>query len=293
VLEGIQLGAVILPEYPWAQARAIWQRAEDLGFDDAWTYDHLAWRSLADSTWFGALPTLVAAAATTRTIRLGALVTSPNFRHPVPLAKEVMTLDDISSGRFTLGIGAGGTGWDATVLGHAPWSSRERAERFDEFVEVLDLLLRERTTSYEGRFYSALEARNNPGCVQQPRVPFAIAATGPRGMRCAVRFGDVWVTTGRRRGEVSVRPTAGAAIVREQLDRLDATCAELGRDPRSLRRLVVTGPELDGGLASPDAFRETVGRYAEAGVTDLVVHWPRPSDPYRGDPTTFEQIFSA
>src|ERR1700710_2211504 len=113
----MRFGVVILPEYPWREARDIWSRAEAMGFDHAWTYDHLAWRSLRDAPWFGAIPTLTAAAGATEHIRLGPLVASPNFRHPVPFAKELITLDDISDGRLTLGIGSGGEGWDATGLG--------------------------------------------------------------------------------------------------------------------------------------------------------------------------------
>ena len=122
----LRLGVVILPEHRWPIARAIWRRAEALGFDHAWTYDHLAWRSLRDAPWFGAIPTLTAVAAATMRIRLGTLVASINFRHPVPFARELLTLDDVSGGRFTLGIGAGGTGWDATILGKPEWSPRER-----------------------------------------------------------------------------------------------------------------------------------------------------------------------
>src|SRR5881227_993731 len=134
LVTAVRLGVVILPELRWPAARSLWRRAEELGFAHAWTYDHLAWRSLRDSAWFGAVPTLTAAAMATERIRLGTLVASPNFRHPVPLAKELMTLDDISGGRLTLGIGAGGEGWDATMLGHPAWSRPERADRFAEFV---------------------------------------------------------------------------------------------------------------------------------------------------------------
>lgn len=65
-----------------------------------------------------------------------------------------------------------------------------------------------------------------------------------------------------------------------------------GRDPASLRCLVLSGPRLDGGLASVEAFRETTGRYAEVDVTDFVVYWPRPDEPYAADLATFERIFS-
>lgn len=193
----LRLSTVILPYRRWHEGgRSTWTRAEQLGFHTAYTYDHLSWRSFRDGPWFGAVPTLTAAASVTERLRLGTLVTSPNFRHPVTLAKELISLDDISGGRITLGIGAGGTGFDATALGQEPWTPRERADRFGEFLPLLDRLLTEDAVSYEGDFYSAHEARNIPGCVQRPRLPFAVAATGPRGLALAARHGQAWVTTG-------------------------------------------------------------------------------------------------
>src|SRR5829696_1372838 len=192
----VRVGVVILPEAGWAESRNRWVRAEQLGFDHAWTYDHLTWTTFRDAPWFGALPTLTAAAEVTERIRLGPLVASPNFRHPVPFAKELVTLDDISRGRLTLGIGGGGTGWDATVLGEEPWSPRERADRFEEFLTLTDLLLRQPATTSAGRFYRAEEARTYPGCVQQPRIPFFVAGVGPRALRLAARHGQAWVTAG-------------------------------------------------------------------------------------------------
>jgi alkanesulfonate monooxygenase SsuD/methylene tetrahydromethanopterin reductase-like flavin-dependent oxidoreductase (luciferase family) len=287
----LRVGVVILPEHRWPAAGALWQRAEALGFDHAWTYDHLAWRTLRDSPWFGAIPTLTAAAMVTNTIRLGPLVASPNFRHPVPFAREVLTLDDISNGRLTLGIGAGGVGWDAEILGNEPWSTRERADRFAEFIALLDRLLREPATTADGTYYEAYEARSIPGCVQQPRVPFAVAGIGPRGMRLAAQHGSTWVTTGDRDSE-NLDAEAGARVVAEQMRRLDDICREGGREPATLDRLVLLGGELDPGLDSPDAFAATKAAYAAVGITDLVVPWPRSSEPYAGDVATFEKIFS-
>src|ERR1700686_5260063 len=195
MVRGMRLGVLLLPEFPWSAARSLWERVEELGFDHAWTYDHLAWRSLRDATWFGAVPVLAAAAVVTERIRLGTLVASPNFRHPVPFARELVTLDDLSNGRLTLGIGAGADGRDAVMLGQDPWSRAERADRFSEFLDLLDRLLRERETTYEGEFYSALGARTYPGCVQKPRIPFAVAATGRRGMQLAATYGYTWGTT--------------------------------------------------------------------------------------------------
>src|SRR6266487_3912038 len=160
----LRVGVLILPEHPWRESSTCWQRAEQLGLAHAWSYDHLTWRGHRGLPWFSAIPTLTAAALATDRIRLGTLVASPNFRHPLTLAKEIVTLDDISGGRLTLGIGRGSAGWDATMTGADAPSPRESSERFSEFVELTDLLLRESETTYLRNFYSAREARAYPGC---------------------------------------------------------------------------------------------------------------------------------
>jgi alkanesulfonate monooxygenase SsuD/methylene tetrahydromethanopterin reductase-like flavin-dependent oxidoreductase (luciferase family) len=287
----VRLGVVILPEHHLPVLAKRWSRAEELGFEHAWTYDHIAWRDLRDSTWFAAVPTLAAAAMLTSRIRLGTLVASPNFRHPVPFARELLTLDDVAGGRLTVGIGAGGQGWDATVLGQVPWSLPERLERFAEFVDLLDRLLTNRVVSFEGRFWSAREARTHPGCVQQPRVPFAIAATGPESMRVAARYASTWVTNGDRAHEgPPLPPDQGAAVVARQLRLFEHACEAEGRDPATVDKLVLTGPRLDGGLQSVATFRTVVDAYAAVGITDLVVHWPRHEPPYAGNESILDQI---
>jgi alkanesulfonate monooxygenase SsuD/methylene tetrahydromethanopterin reductase-like flavin-dependent oxidoreductase (luciferase family) len=286
----MRAGIVILPVDRWSRAAASWRWAEDVGFDSAWTYDHLSWRDFRDKPWFGAVTTLTAAAAVTERIRLGTMVTSPNFRHPVTLAKDAMGIDDVSGGRFTLGIGAGGTGFDATALGQRQWSARERADRFAEFVELTDRLLTDSATTYEGRFYSADEARMVPGCVQTPRVPFAIAATGPRGLALAARHGQAWVTFGdaKRAGELT--PDECLTAVSNQIARLTDACAEAGRDVKDLDRVLLTGSTVERPLESVDAFVDFAGRYAEAGITDLILHQPIPNSRFATDQAVFEQI---
>jgi alkanesulfonate monooxygenase SsuD/methylene tetrahydromethanopterin reductase-like flavin-dependent oxidoreductase (luciferase family) len=222
---------------------------------------------------------------------LGTLVASPEVRHPVPFARELVTLDEIAGGRFTLGVGAGSGGWDAAVLGQPPWSPDERADRFAEFVDLLDRLLRQPVTTFRGRFWSADEARTTPGCVQQPRIPFGIAATRPRSLRVAAKYGSLWVSSGpRTHGGPPLPAAEGATAIARQLARLEDACAAEGRDPATLDRLVLTGPRLDGGLRSLEAFREVRDAYTALGVTDLVVHWPRESPPYEGDEAILETI---
>ena len=289
----LRVGVLILPDRPWREARATWVRAEELGFTHTWTYDHLTWRSHRNLPWFGAVPTLAAAAAVTTRMRLGPLVASANFRHPVAFAKELVSLDDISNGRMTVGLGAGATGWDASMLGQQAWGVTERTEQFEEFVSLLDQLLRSPETDVRGRFYDAVEARTYPGCVQRPRMPFAVAATKSRGMRIAATHAQMWVTTGNRTQPDRLDARAGVKEIRDQMALLATACADVGRDPTEIDKAVLTGPTLDGGLESELCFAETAGLYHDAGVTDLIVHWPRSSEPYRADLATFERIFGS
>ncbi len=289
----LRLSTVILPYRRWNEgSREAWQRAEQLGFHTAYTYDHLSWRTFRDGPWFGAVPTLTAAAAVTDRMRLGTLVTSPNFRHPVTLAKDLISLDDVSDGRVTLGIGAGGTGFDATALGQEPWTPRERADRFGEFVPLLDRLLTEDSVSYKGDFYSAHEARNIPGCVQRPRLPFAVAATGPRGLRLAARYGQAWVTTGDPKLFENGTSEQSVHAIRGQVEKLGDACAAIGRDAAGIDKILLTGFTPDRGrpLESLGAFVDFAGRHQELGFTDIVIHWPIPDSDFAADEKIFEQI---
>ncbi|MEN8649884.1 LLM class flavin-dependent oxidoreductase [Streptomyces sp. 21So2-11] len=289
----MRLSTVILPIYRWSDGgRDAWQRAEQLGFHTAYTYDHLSWRTFREGPWFGAVPTLTAAAAATSRMRLGTLVTSPNFRHPVTLAKDLITLDDVSGGRVTLGIGAGGNGFDATALGQEPWTPRERADRFGEFVPLLDRLLSEPAVTHEGTHYSAVEARNIPGCVQRPRLPFAVAATGPRGLKLAARHGQAWVTTGDPKLFESGTPAQSLEALSGQIAKLGAACAEIDRDVNEIDKVLLTGftPERRGPLESLDAFVDFAGKHFALGFTEIVLHAPIPDSDFAADEKVFEKI---
>ncbi|HEV7849207.1 MAG TPA: LLM class flavin-dependent oxidoreductase [Mycetocola sp.] len=287
----MRCGITILPQDPWPEARRKWTAAEEYGFDTAWTYDHLSWRTLADEPWHATVPTLTAAAIATNTIRLGAIVASPNFRHPVPFAKEIATLDDISGGRFRLGIGAGGTGFDAFVLGVPELSPRERHERFSEFVSGLDLLLRHELpdsggVSFDGDWFTASKARMVGIPAQHPRVPFVVAANGPKGMRVAAEYGQGWVTTGRDGAVGEEWWTSVGDLTR----RFEEAALSVGADPLGVDRYLMIDAGGSYALESVGRFEDTVGRAADLGFTDVITHWPRTEGIYAGSERVLDEV---
>ncbi|MDT9701135.1 LLM class flavin-dependent oxidoreductase [Streptomyces sp. P17] len=285
----MQVGARILPSEHWKSAQRAWRLADQMGFDHAWTYDHVAWRERVGNTWYAAMPTLAAAAGITERIHLGTLVSSPNFRHPVPFAKEIVTLDDLSEGRFILGLGAGSSGVDARVMGKEPWSAAERSARFQEFVELTDKLLRTENTDHSGRYYGAKGACIDPDGRTRTRVPIAVAATGPRGMRTAARHADIWVTNGHSPKPGLIAPSATPDLVREQISQLSRICENENRDPLTIRRLVHLTQDRSI-LESVEVFVDLATQYREAGATDLVVPFPHETSSAHGDLKVLEQI---
>jgi alkanesulfonate monooxygenase SsuD/methylene tetrahydromethanopterin reductase-like flavin-dependent oxidoreductase (luciferase family) len=282
----MRFGLTILTDLPWAEARPRWQAAEELGFDHAWTYDHLVWGGLPEAPWTTATPVLGAAAQVTSRIGLGTLVVSPNFRHPYLLLRDAQALDDLSDGRFLLGVGTGGN-LDSSILGVADLSVRERVDRFQEFVETLVALRDGDHVTRDGRWFSVADARTLPPL---RRTPLLVAANGPRSLRFAARTGDAWVTTGPsvESDEEWWRGLAAAATT------YDEALATAGRGPTPRYLLTDAAPQLGGGgrfaLSSRGYFEEVAGRAAELGFTDLVTHWPRPDQPYAGDVSVLEEV---
>lgn len=282
----MRVGIVILPEHPWATAAGLWRRAEELGFDHAWTYDHIVWSGLQDAPWYGTTPTLAAAATVTDRIQLGTFVSSPNYRHPVPFMRDILALDDISGGRFLLGVGSGGN-LDSTICGQEALTPREKVDRLEEFAALLHDLLTTDHVSRRGRWFGADDVRTLPGCVQRPRVPFLIAANGPRAMAVAARHGQGWVTTGPKADSLQ----AWWDGVRDLSLRLDEVLAAQGRrrgDGFDTYLSLDASPEFS--LQSVGFFEESAGRAAELGFSDIVTHWPRPEGPYAGRLAVLEAV---
>ena len=285
----MRIGLVILPSDRWKDARRQWEWADDVGFSTAWTYDHIRWGGMPDGPWLAAVPVLAAAAAVTTRIRLGTLVASPNFRHPVVLARDVMALDDVSSGRFDLGVGPGSGGPDAEALGQEPWTSVERMDRYREFLQFLRQVLDgapSQSTTIAGQYYDAHEAPSTPGTIQQP-LPLTVAAGGPKGLRLAATYGQQWVTIGLSSGRGKSHELARA--VEQQCRQLDDVCAAVRRDPATLRRVVLWTP-ADPVITSIDQFDEISAPYEAMGIDQLVLHHPDQTGPYSGSVAVFEEI---
>jgi alkanesulfonate monooxygenase SsuD/methylene tetrahydromethanopterin reductase-like flavin-dependent oxidoreductase (luciferase family) len=136
-----------------------------------------------------------------------------------------------------------------------------------------------------------------PGCVQRPRVPFVMAANGPKAMRLAARYGQAWVTFGPSLPDdavVDASPAAAQALwwqgLEEMVQRFGVEAGAAGRDPATIERHL----SLDGApvfsLSSWDVLQEGVERAAALGFTDVVVHWPRAEGVYAGSETVLERM---
>jgi alkanesulfonate monooxygenase SsuD/methylene tetrahydromethanopterin reductase-like flavin-dependent oxidoreductase (luciferase family) len=281
----VKLSVVILPSERWGENRAKWLHAEELGFHAAYTYDHLSWRSFRERTWMSMVPLLAAASVVTSSISLGPLVTSPNFRHPLLLAKDLITLDDLSGGRLIIGIGAGGRGFDASVLGSAQWSSAERHERFKEFTSTLDQLLREPASTISGTYYPIVESRQIPGPLQQPGPPLLVSALGSKGITFAAKIGDGWISVG---GLPEWSGTTEVAV-REQSRRLDEALALCGRTTR-FERLFLDGQNDESPMTSYERFIDWAERYRALRFSELVIHYPVADSIFDYDLALFERI---
>jgi alkanesulfonate monooxygenase SsuD/methylene tetrahydromethanopterin reductase-like flavin-dependent oxidoreductase (luciferase family) len=285
-------GIVTLAVGSFEPIAQLWRTAEALGFDNAWVDDDLMAPDALEP-W-----TLLAALAReTSRMRIGTLVTQIPFRHPTLLAAEAITVDRISGGRLEVGIGAGDTPIGA--IGHDPWSQQERAERFGEQVELLDRLLRGERVDHAGRFYRA-QAAQLPPPVQRPRPPLVIAAQAPSSLRLAARFADGWNTLGGQpqssSGLARLPLDEAVAHTRDAVQQLERYCAEIGRDPATIRRSVLALRAEPVPLSSLDAFDEFVGRYAAVGMEEFIFYWPPIANVFSREPISapeqaaFEQI---
>jgi alkanesulfonate monooxygenase SsuD/methylene tetrahydromethanopterin reductase-like flavin-dependent oxidoreductase (luciferase family) len=279
----MRIGVLLMPTDPWLEAVDTVKRLEAFGYHHVWVYDHLSWKRYRDRPWHATYPWLTGLAANTQRIRLGTMVSNLNLRHPLALAKDAMTIDHISSGRFTMGLGAGGIGFDAAVLGQPKLTPAQRVERLAEAASLIDGLLTGEVHDHTGHFYEVRDARLLPGCVQQPRVPLAIAAGRPRSLQVAAKYGDAWITYGDT--TYQDRSAEGTErIVAQQSRQLDSYCEIIGRDPTQIDRIYLIGNTEARPLSNLSAFENFRARYSALGFTDLVFHMPRIDDAVWAEP---------
>lgn len=245
---------------------------ENLGLDAAWVDDDLVRPGVSDYEAWTVLGTL---ARETSRIRIGTLVSTIAFRHPAFLAAQAITVDHLSDGRVTLGLGSGACCPEFNeVVGHGAWSGTERADRFEEQVGVLSTLLRGEPIDHAGPHYPTT-VPNPPKPVQLPAIPLVLAAHGPRGLRLAARHATGWNCFGGQPYGGPEHPFDEAvAKTREMLDGLDEACAEVGRDPRTISRSILAFAVRRDPLSSLGWFDEYVGRYEELGIEEITFFWP-------------------
>ena len=157
---------------------------ESLGYSTLTMPDHF-------TDQFAPVPALMAAADATETLRVGALVWDNDYRHPVVLAKELATLDVLSSGRLEIGVGAGWLATDYAQSGIPYDSSKVRVDRFEEGLAVLKGALSGEPFSFAGTHYTIAEYTGSPRPVQSPRPPILIGAGGKRMLTIAARQADI------------------------------------------------------------------------------------------------------
>lgn len=266
-----------LPNVPWKELIKRFKYVEALGFDVTGVGDHFVNWTNPNDPWFELWTIMAAIAVETTKIRLETLVTQIPFRNPALLARQALTVDHISNGRLELGLGTGfRTDPACEMMGIPNWSNEERVERFKEYIEIVDQLLSNEVTTYNGCYYKVKEAVMKPRPIQKPRPPITIAAWGPIMMKYATRYADTW------------NSTSSANTFEEQLDEtrrrnqlVDKYCSDIGRNPSSLRRSYLmfdAEARKSSGLInyydSEKVFVEMVKKLIDVGITEFGLYYP-------------------
>lgn len=214
----------------WQEMLDIWTMADEGDvFESAWNFDHF-YPLVGDVTgpcmegWV----TLSALAQATNRIRIGCMVNGIHYRHPAVVANMAASLDIVSGGRLELGLGAGWHEGESNAYGIELGSLTERFDRFDEGIEVIDSLLTNKTTSFDGKYFQLQDAYCEPKPVQGPRPPIVIGGGGEkRTLRTVARFAQHWNL-----------PFAKPDQFTHKNEVLLGHCDAVGRDPVEITRSV-------------------------------------------------------
>lgn len=202
---------------------------------------------------------LAALAPQTSRVRLGVMVAGNTYRNPVFLLKQAMTVDEISGGRVTFGVGAGWTRREHEAYSWELYDPKSRVDRFEEALEIWELLQSRERVTYIGQHYELIDAPFEPKS-SQGKLPTLIGGTKPRMLRLVAKYADIWNTV----GDLDEAGTASK--------NLDKACLEIGRDPETIVRSVSPARVF---LESPQKFEEHFHAYRSLGFTDFRLPWPR------------------
>ena len=208
---------------PYDAIRAEAQEAEANGFDSIWLADHLLYRKPGEPTrgiW-ECWTMLAALAEATQRVEIGTLVLCNSFRNPAILAKMATTADEVSHGRLILGVGAG---WNEPEYEAFGLPFDHRVDRFEEALKILKPLLRQGHVDFAGKYYQARDCDDVPRGPRSEGPPLMVGAEGPRMLKLAARYADLWNTGYMGRPETMA----------ERFRRIEAACREVGRDPATL-----------------------------------------------------------
>lgn len=266
-------------DIPWDDVADLARLADQGPWRVAWFADHYMPNSgseeILDGDTYEAWTVLPAVAAITERVRLGPLVSPTSVHHPALLANRAAALDQISNGRFTLGLGAGWQINEHKAYGIELEPPKERVDRFEEAIQVVRSLLDQPRTTFSGRFYELTDAPNQPSPIQSP-LPIAVGTTGARMMRITARYAQEWNTWGSPE-------LAGA-----NRTRFMAACENVGTDPSTIhtscQALVFMSDDADqlkrwrdkadpqrSVIGQPDEVAETMQAYAELGFDEFIV----------------------
>ncbi|MEX2229211.1 MAG: TIGR03560 family F420-dependent LLM class oxidoreductase [Dehalococcoidia bacterium] len=261
----------------WGKLLDLCTHIEQTGWDGLWIADHFMPNQADTSGPTQEAWTLLAAiAARVPRVRVGTLVTGNTYRHPAVLAKQAAQVDIISGGRLVLGIGSAWQDNEHAAYGIPFYTVGGRLHRLEESVQIIKSLFANEQTTFEGKYYQVKDAPLAPKPIQRPGPPILIGGGGEQvTLRLAATYADEWNVWG------------GPELLAQKGEVLDRHCEAVGRDPKSIHRsanaLVVLSEDqqvLDAARArggrqmivgSKAELQDTMGRYVEAGVAELVM----------------------
>jgi F420-dependent oxidoreductase-like protein len=250
----------------WDELAELWDVGDDLEvFTTAWVYDHFyPLRTGPEEATLEGWSCLAMLLARTRRLRGGVMVTGIPYRHPAVLANMAVTVDIASGGRLELGLGAGWFEAECDAYGIELGSIAERFARFEEALTVIQALLTEPTTTFDGRYFQLRDAWCEPKAAQQPHPPFVLGGKGERRLLPLVaRFADHWNYSGAEPAEF--------ARLRGRLGEL---CEAAGRAIDDLTLSANVRPSAD----DPARVLDQVVEYRDAGAQMVCFLLPRPYD---------------